>query len=83
MEAVKVLLINIASAKSQLQFDLATVNSKISQTESTIKELPDDQQELIKIKRKYDLSDNIYSTFLQKEVRQILLKRQTYRIFIL
>jgi hypothetical protein len=49
MEAVKILLINIVSAKSQLQFDLATVNSKISQTESTIKELPDDQQELIKI----------------------------------
>jgi hypothetical protein len=79
MEAVKkVLLINIASAKSH-QFDLATVN-KISQTVKYYQGTPDDQQELIKI-NEYDLSDNIYSTFFRKEVRQILLKRQTYRIF--
>jgi succinoglycan biosynthesis transport protein ExoP len=67
MEAVKnVLLENIGNAKSSLQYDLATIESKINQTESKIKRLPDDQQELIKIKRKYDLNDNIYSTFLQK-----------------
>jgi uncharacterized protein involved in exopolysaccharide biosynthesis len=50
---------------------LALINNKISQTESTIKALPD-EQELIKIKRKYDLSDNIYNTFLQKEVKPTL-----------
>jgi uncharacterized protein involved in exopolysaccharide biosynthesis len=50
---------------------LALINNKISQTESTIA-LPDEQQELIKIKRKYDLSDNIYNTFLQKEVKPTL-----------
>lgn len=67
MEAVKnVLLENIVTAKSALQYDLAILNSKINQTESKIKSLPDDQQELIKIKRKYDLNDNIYNTFLQK-----------------
>jgi uncharacterized protein involved in exopolysaccharide biosynthesis len=70
MEAIKnVLLENIASAKSALQYDLAMISSKINETESTIKQLPEDQQELIKIKRKYDLSDNIYSTFLQKKKR--------------
>jgi succinoglycan biosynthesis transport protein ExoP len=67
MEAIKnVLLENIGNAKSSLQYDLATIESKINQTESKIKRLPDDQQELIKIKRKYDLNDNIYNTFLQK-----------------
>jgi uncharacterized protein involved in exopolysaccharide biosynthesis len=66
------LLENIASAKSVLQYDLAMISSKINETESTIKQLPEDQQELIKIKRKYDLSDNIYSTFLQKKKKQIL-----------
>lgn len=67
MEAVKkVLLENIATAKASLQYDLALVNSKINEAESSMKQLPEDQQELIKIKRKYDLSDNIYSTFLQK-----------------
>ncbi|MBA0884398.1 polysaccharide biosynthesis tyrosine autokinase [Flavobacterium undicola] len=75
MEAIKsVLLENIASAKSSLQFDLRLVNSKINQAEGNIKQLPDDQQELIKIKRKYDLSDNIYSTFLQKRSEADIVK---------
>ncbi|KDN55337.1 polysaccharide biosynthesis tyrosine autokinase [Flavobacterium seoulense] len=75
MEAVKsVLLENIASAKSALQFDLGLINSKINQVESNIKKLPDDQQELVKIKRKYDLSDNIYSTFLQKRSEADIVK---------
>jgi capsular exopolysaccharide synthesis family protein len=75
MEAVKkVLLENIATAKAALQYDLAMINSKINEAESTIKQLPDDQQELIKIKRKYDLSDNIYSTFLQKRSEADIVK---------
>jgi hypothetical protein len=52
MVAIKnVLLENIITAKSSLQYDLALINNKISQTESTIKALPDEQQELIKIKK--------------------------------
>ncbi|MCV9927406.1 polysaccharide biosynthesis tyrosine autokinase [Flavobacterium sp. LS1R49] len=75
MMAIKnVLLENIASAKSSLQYDLAMVNSKIGQTENTIKKLPEEQQELLKIKRKYDLSDNIYSTFLQKRSEADIVK---------
>lgn len=75
MEAVKsVLLENIVTAKAALQFDLNLVNSKINQAEGNIKRLPDDQQELIKIKRKYDLSDNIYSTFLQKRSEADIVK---------
>lgn len=75
MEAIKsVLLENIASAKSSLQFDLGLINSKINQAEGNIKKLPDDQQELVKIKRKYDLSDNIYSTFLQKRSEADIVK---------
>ena len=75
MEAIKsVLLENIASAKSSLQFDLGLVNSKIDQAEGSIQQLPDDQQELIKIKRKYDLSDKIYSTFLQKRSEADIVK---------
>ncbi|MBC7845828.1 MAG: polysaccharide biosynthesis tyrosine autokinase [Flavobacterium sp.] len=75
MEAVKkVLLENIATAKAALQYDLAMVDSKISEVESTMKKLPEDQQELIKIKRKYDLSDNIYSTFLQKRSEADIVK---------
>ena len=57
-----------------MQYDLATVNSKIGASESVIKQLPEDQQELIKIKRKYDLSDNIYTTFLQKRSEADIVK---------
>ncbi|WP_348823542.1 exopolysaccharide transport family protein [Flavobacterium aestuarii] len=75
MEAVKnVLLENIITAKASLEYDLALVESKINETESKIKNLPDDQQELIKIKRKYDLNDNIYSTFLQKRSEADIVK---------
>ena len=75
MEAVKrVLLENIATAKGSLQYDLALVQSKINEAEGTIKQLPDDQQELIKIKRKYDLSDNIYNSFLQKRSEADIVK---------
>lgn len=75
MEAVKkVLLENIATAKTALQYDLALVNNKIDEAENTMKQLPEDQQELIKIKRKYDLSDNIYSTFLQKRSEADIVK---------
>jgi sensor histidine kinase YesM len=48
MVAIKNVLENIITAKSSLQYDLALINNKISQTESTIKALPDEQQELIK-----------------------------------
>jgi capsular exopolysaccharide synthesis family protein len=75
MEAIrKVLIENITTAKASLEYDLKVVNSKIDKTESSIKSLPDDQQELIKIKRKYDLSDKIYSTFLQKRSEADIVK---------
>ncbi|MCG9793941.1 polysaccharide biosynthesis tyrosine autokinase [Flavobacterium algicola] len=75
MEAIKnVLFVNISTAKAALEYDLIAISNKIGQTESTIKSLPDDEQELIKIKRKYDLSDNIYSTFLQKRSEADIVK---------
>ncbi|MHC0442772.1 polysaccharide biosynthesis tyrosine autokinase [Flavobacterium sp. 3-210] len=75
MEAIKsVLLENIASAKSSLLYDLSLVNAKIGEAENTIKRLPEEQQELLKIQRKYDLNDNIYTTFLQKRNEAEIVK---------
>lgn len=75
MMAIKnVLLENITTAKQTLQYDLAVIDSKIGASESAIKQLPEDQQELIKIKRKYDLNDNIYNTFLQKRSEADIVK---------
>ena len=75
MQAVKsVLLENITSAKALLLTDLAMVNAKIGQAESTVKKLPEEQQELLKIQRKYDLSDNIYTEFLRKRNEAEIVK---------
>ncbi len=75
MQAVKsVLLENIASAKSSLIYDLSLVNAKIGEAENTVKRLPEEQQELLKIQRKYDLNDNIYTTFLQKRNEAEIVK---------
>ncbi|OXG08743.1 protein involved in gliding motility EpsB [Flavobacterium araucananum] len=75
MQAVKsVLLENIVSAKSSLMYDLSMVNAKIGQAESTVKRLPEEQQELLKIQRKYDLSDNIYTEFLKKRNEAEIVK---------
>ncbi|SFD73936.1 polysaccharide biosynthesis tyrosine autokinase [Flavobacterium phragmitis] len=75
MEAVKnVLQENIATAKSSLLYDLSLVNAKIGEAESTVRKLPVEQQELLKIKRKYDLNDNIYTAFLQKRNEAEIVK---------
>ncbi|KRB57270.1 polysaccharide biosynthesis tyrosine autokinase [Flavobacterium sp. Root186] len=75
MQAVKsVLLENIISAKASLLYDLSLVNAKIGQAESTVKKLPEEQQELLKIQRKYDLNDNIYTEFLQKRNEAEIVK---------
>lgn len=75
MRAIKdVLLENIVTAKSSLMYDLSMVNAKIGEAESTVKRLPEEQQELLKIQRKYDLSDNIYTEFLKKRNEAEIVK---------
>jgi uncharacterized protein involved in exopolysaccharide biosynthesis len=75
MEAVKkVLLENTSSIGSSFQYDLVLVNNKIQKIENDIKQLPEDKQEFLKISRKYDLSDNIYNTFLQKRSEAEIVK---------
>jgi len=75
MNAIKnVLLENIITAKSSLQYDLNMISGNINQAESFIKTLPEDQQELVKIKRKYDLNNSIYSSFLEKRSEADIVK---------
>jgi len=67
MDALKrVLLENISSAKAAIQYDLAAINKKISLAEGTIRKLPEQQQALVKINRKYDLNKSVYNSFLEK-----------------
>jgi len=75
MESIKkVLLENIISAKSVIQSDLAVLNGKISQAEGSIKQLPENQQDLAKINRKYQLTGNVLNTFLEKRNEANIVK---------
>jgi capsular exopolysaccharide synthesis family protein len=70
----KVLLENANSLRSALQYDLELANQKIRKVEGEISRLPENKQEWLKLSRKYNLSDNIYNTFLQKRSEALIVK---------
>jgi polysaccharide biosynthesis transport protein len=70
----KVLLENANSLRNALQYDLELANEKIRKVESEISTLPENKQEWLKLSRKYNLSDNIYNTFLQKRSEALIVK---------
>ncbi len=70
----KVLLENANSYKNALQYDLNQANQKIGKLEGEISQLPENKQEWLKLSRKYNLSDNIYNTFLQKRSEASIVK---------
>lgn len=70
----KVLLDNIVTAKAELEYDLKLIDNKINKSESEIKQLPEDEQDLLKIQRKYSLIDNIYSSFLAKKSEAVIIR---------
>ncbi len=70
----KVLLDNIITAKSELEYDLKLIDAKINKSEVDIKQLPEDEQDLLKIQRKYSLIDNIYSSFLAKKSEAVIIR---------
>lgn len=75
MESIKkVLLENIISSKSALALDLSLINKNIARTEGEASLLPENKQEHIKITRKYNLKDKIYSTFLEKRSEAEIVK---------
>ena len=75
MAAIKsVLLENIASSKAALNIDLSIVNKNIRLAEGQASLLPEQKQEHLKITRKYNLKDIIYSTFLEKRSEAEIVK---------
>ena len=65
-----ILLENITSSKGLLQDQISSINGKIAEAEGEIKKLPKDQQDLLKIQRKYSLSEKTYNLFLKNAVKQ-------------
>ncbi len=70
----RVLLENANSYRSALLYDLNLANQKLAKVEGEISKLPENKQEWLKLSRKYNLSDNIYSTFLQKRSEASIVK---------
>jgi len=67
IDALKtVLLENISSSKQLKNSELRSVSNEIARNESNIKRLPKEQQELLQIERRYNLSQNTYNLFLAK-----------------
>lgn len=67
IDAVKEVLIeNIKSSEGLLKNELISINNKIDNYENEIRKLPKEQQELLKIERRYNLSQGTYNLFLSK-----------------
>ncbi|MBY0487784.1 MAG: polysaccharide biosynthesis tyrosine autokinase [Flavobacteriaceae bacterium] len=75
ISAVKrVLLENISAAKAAIQYESSQVKSKMNEAENKIRLMPEDKQEHTKIMRKYNLSNEIYQTYLQKRTEAQIVK---------
>ncbi len=70
----KVLLENESTYRNTLSYDLNVANQKITKIESEISQLPENKQEWLNLSRKYNISDNIYNTFLQKRSEASIVK---------
>jgi len=75
MENLKVIIKeNILAAKTNIQYDLNKTASKINQLEGSISKLPSDQQEYLKITRKYNLNNQLFTEFLAKRNEAEIVK---------
>lgn len=75
IDAVKsVLLENIRSSKSLKKEELRYINGEIGRNEGKIRKLPKEQQDLLKIERRYNLSQGTYNLFLAKRSEAGLVK---------
>src|SRR5690606_5617213 len=69
-----VLLENIASTKGLQQTELNDINRQISIAEGEIRKLPQEEQDLLKIQRQYNISEKTYNLFLEKRSEAGLIK---------
>ena len=75
IDAVKaVLLENIKSSKALKNGEISNINRQIGGFESEIRRLPKEQQQLLNIQRRFDLSSQAYNLFLSKRSEAGLVK---------
>jgi len=69
-----VLLENINAAKNVLARQYESVNSKLNKAESLFSKLPEDQQRMLTFERQYNLTEQTYTVFLQKQSEAEIIK---------
>ena len=75
IDAVKIVLLeNINSSKDIKNGEIASINRQIGGFESEIRRLPKEQQQLLNIQRRFDLSSQAYNLFLSKRSEAGLVK---------
>jgi len=75
IDAVKqVLFENIRSSKKLINAELTEIKTDIGKYESQISRLPKEQQNLLKIERRYNVSQGTYDIFLSKQSEAKLVK---------
>jgi len=72
--AKKVLQENIESSKQNLYKDIEDVKTEIREVEKDVRKLPANQQGLLKIERRFDISQQTYDLFLAKRNEAKLIK---------
>ncbi|WP_051907868.1 exopolysaccharide transport family protein [Flavimarina sp. Hel_I_48] len=75
INAIKTIVLeNISSSKEILNSQLNSIRQDIGNVESQMRKLPAEQQQLLGIQRKYNLSENTYSIFLAKRSEAGIIK---------
>ncbi len=75
INAVKAILLeNMTSSKSLKNREVNEINREIAELESSIRRLPKEQQQLLSIQRRFDLSNQSYNLFLSKRSEAGLVK---------
>jgi len=69
-----VLLETIDATKATINVQINTLSRKLARLESQLSELPEDQQEFLKIQRQLDLSQEAYDVYLAKRSEAAIVK---------
>ncbi|MFV8279939.1 polysaccharide biosynthesis tyrosine autokinase, partial [Christiangramia marina] len=69
-----ILLENINSSKGLLNSELRQIQTRIAQLENEVQKLPQEEQDLLKIQRKYSINERTYNMFLEKRSEAGLVK---------
>ena len=70
----KTLVENVTNIINSTKISIQDLNNRIAQTQGVVNKLPENEQNLVRIQRKFNLSDNLYNYLLQKRAEAGITK---------